>query len=86
MEPNKSSPPPSPSLQTRPSTSFALTTSPSTATEATSIGCRIMPGRHEPGLLDFSKYTALTYCKSSIRSRHCIILDPKFHRLVIEVL
>ena len=27
-----------------------------------------------------------TYHKSSIRSRLCTILDPKFHRLVLEVL
>ena len=30
--------------------------------------------------------TLMTYCKSSIRSRPCIILDPKFHRLVLEVI
>ena len=28
----------------------------------------------------------LVYCKSSIRSRPSIILDTKFHRLVLEVL
>ena len=29
---------------------------------------------------------SLSYRKSSIRSRPCINLDPKFHRLVLEVL
>ena len=31
-------------------------------------------------------FPEINYRKSSIRSRPCIILDPKFHRLLLEVL
>ena len=36
--------------------------------------------------IDFTIEIVLhTYRKSSIRRRPCIVLDPKFHRLVLEV-
>ena len=44
--------------------------------------------QHEPWLLEHTGKTAAKngeYRKSSIRSRPCIILDPKFPRLVLEV-